>query len=840
MKHTVDFKECLKDSPKFRASLEDAENDIEALEIRLDRLVKQCTTMIDAGKAFSNSSSFFVLGVRDLANYFNDDSLVSTSLSRFAHAMSEMLKYFNILMDQANRSVCKNLNNFIRIDIKKVKETKKLFEKISDDMDAAYIRNSQAAKSKPQECEEANNTLTAMRSCFAHTSLDYVFQVNVLNSKKRFDILDTMLSFMHAQNTFFHQGHDLFQDLETTYMKDIAGQVEELSSKAKVERKEMEERHTLVQQKDLSTSSLLQGEGNLLQTEGYLFKRNSNAFKNYVRRWFSIQDSQLVYRKRTKDTLTVMEDDLRLCTIRQPVDFDRRFCFEVLSPTRSHILQADSDEECQLWVNALNASISHAYKETMHSQDLGDNKRNSSSSSKDSTSTGPPPAEPKPNKARVRMEQLLVIPGNSRCCDCGAPEPRWASINLGITLCIECSGIHRGFGVHMSKVRSITLDTWEPEHLKVMLELGNNVVNRCYEADVDESLAVRAQPDSNRTVRENWIRAKYVQKAFIKKLPGVNKSNMFRKWSVRKKTRRSPARSLIKSSYTEPSFKDSLSSQGGDSLSHSDPDLTSGLMEGGEIGARGAVLSVSNPKYRDSTEVDSDSTTSGDIVFGDENPPPFVAGLNKSLDLESSDESSHDVDDDSSGPGGAGSHTDGDRFTTSWEDMSKLDPNLLLYKASGARNLPVMLEALSNKADPNWVNLEEDGKTPIMRAVQTGSLAACEFLLLNNAKLDRKDKHGRTPLHHATILGHTGQVCQFLKRRADQNAKDNLGKTPLMIAVENANADIVTLLRLAKLNDEMKEADGYLGNPGDETFQDVFRDFTNMASNNPEKLKRKQ
>ncbi|KAI8796058.1 arf-GAP with coiled-coil ANK repeat and PH domain-containing protein 2-like isoform X4 [Biomphalaria glabrata] len=255
MKHTVDFKECLKDSPKFRASLEDAENDIEALESRLDKLVKQCTAMIEAGKMFSNASSGFVVGVRDLANYFNDDTLVSdnakvsTSLSRFAHAMSEMLKYFNILMDQAHRSICKNLNNFIRIDIKKVKETKKLFEKISDDMDAAYIRNSQAPKSKPQECEEANNTLTAMRSCFAHTSLDYVFQVNVLNSKKRFDILDTMLSFMHAQNTFFHQGHDLFRDLETTYMKDIAGQVEELSSKAKIERKEMEERHTLVQQK---------------------------------------------------------------------------------------------------------------------------------------------------------------------------------------------------------------------------------------------------------------------------------------------------------------------------------------------------------------------------------------------------------------------------------------------------------------------------------------------------------------------------------------------------------------------------------------------------------------
>lgn len=52
-----------------------------------------------------------------------------------------------------------------------------------------------------------------------------------------------------------------------------------------------------------------------------------------------------------------------------------------------------------------------------------------------------------------RMQAILSLPGNNACCDCGSPDPRWASINLGITLCIECSGIHRSFGVHLSKVR---------------------------------------------------------------------------------------------------------------------------------------------------------------------------------------------------------------------------------------------------------------------------------------------------------------------------------------------------------------------------------------------------
>ena len=58
--------------------------------------------------------------------------------------------------------------------------------------------------------------------------------------------------------------------------------------------------------------------------------------------------------------------------------------------------------------------------------------------------------------------------------------------------------IFRSFGVHLSKVRSVMLDAWEPELVKVMAELGNDVINRIYEANVDETIAARATPDCNR------------------------------------------------------------------------------------------------------------------------------------------------------------------------------------------------------------------------------------------------------------------------------------------------------------------------------------------------------
>lgn len=47
---------------------------------------------------------------------------------------------------------------------------------------------------------------------------------------------------------------------------------------------------------------------------------------------------------------------------------------------------------------------------------------------------------------------LRGIPGNEKCAECGAPDPEWASLNLGILVCIECSGAHRNLGVHISKV----------------------------------------------------------------------------------------------------------------------------------------------------------------------------------------------------------------------------------------------------------------------------------------------------------------------------------------------------------------------------------------------------
>jgi stromal membrane-associated protein len=74
---------------------------------------------------------------------------------------------------------------------------------------------------------------------------------------------------------------------------------------------------------------------------------------------------------------------------------------------------------------------------------------------------------------KKRLDAMVKKEENRFCADCGCREPRWASANLGIFICLSCSGIHRNLGVHISFVRSFNLDTWKTEQVDKMERLGN-------------------------------------------------------------------------------------------------------------------------------------------------------------------------------------------------------------------------------------------------------------------------------------------------------------------------------------------------------------------------------
>ncbi|KAL1997552.1 hypothetical protein VTN49DRAFT_83 [Thermomyces lanuginosus] len=119
-----------------------------------------------------------------------------------------------------------------------------------------------------------------------------------------------------------------------------------------------------------------------------------------------------------------------------------------------------------------------------------------------------PPDRAAQNQQTVK--NLLKLEANKICADCKRNKhPRWASWNLGVFICIRCSGIHRGMGTHISRVKSVDLDSWTDEQLQNVIKWGNARANKYWEA----KLAPGHIPSEAKI--ENFIRTKYELKRWV-------------------------------------------------------------------------------------------------------------------------------------------------------------------------------------------------------------------------------------------------------------------------------------------------------------------------------------
>ncbi|EXK94418.1 hypothetical protein FOQG_04498 [Fusarium oxysporum f. sp. raphani 54005] len=122
----------------------------------------------------------------------------------------------------------------------------------------------------------------------------------------------------------------------------------------------------------------------------------------------------------------------------------------------------------------------------------------------------PNPAAERAAQNQATIKSLLKLEANKVCSDCKRNKhPRWASWNLGVFICIRCSGIHRGMGTHISRVKSVDLDSWTDEQLQSVLSWGNARANKYWEA----KLAPGHAPSEAKI--ENFIRTKYELKRWV-------------------------------------------------------------------------------------------------------------------------------------------------------------------------------------------------------------------------------------------------------------------------------------------------------------------------------------
>ncbi|WPH03759.1 Hypothetical protein R9X50_00664200 [Acrodontium crateriforme] len=127
---------------------------------------------------------------------------------------------------------------------------------------------------------------------------------------------------------------------------------------------------------------------------------------------------------------------------------------------------------------------------------------------------------------RNLQDLLRSVPGNDRCADCAAKNPGWASWNLGIFLCVRCASLHRKLGTHVSKVKSLTMDSWTGDQVDNMKKTGNLVSNRQFNpSNVKPDIPIDA--DEVEAALERYIRQKYEQRALSggKASPAIRRQN---------------------------------------------------------------------------------------------------------------------------------------------------------------------------------------------------------------------------------------------------------------------------------------------------------------------------
>ncbi|OAL38460.1 hypothetical protein AYO20_02109 [Fonsecaea nubica] len=266
--------------------------------------------------------------------------------------------------------------------------------------------------------------------------------------------------------------------------------------------------------------------------------------------WIVLDQGKLSEYSNWKDKLDLHREpiDLRMASVRIARDAERRFCFEVITPQYKRVYQATTEDEMNNWINAINNALQSAVEaggqvpQQSRKEHVG-REFGQMFSGKSSSQSGPHgyshrsdaggvtrriTVGARPTYTRTSSNSYEENPsklldlirnndhGNQFCADCGsAAKVEWVSLNLGIILCIECGGIHRSLGTHVSKIRSLTLDvhSFTNDIVELLMLIGNRISNMVWEARLDRAL--KPEPNATRDQRLKFITAKYVERAYV-------------------------------------------------------------------------------------------------------------------------------------------------------------------------------------------------------------------------------------------------------------------------------------------------------------------------------------
>ncbi|CAN6238727.1 unnamed protein product [Urochloa humidicola] len=549
----------LEDSPMFRKQVNSLEQLTDELKERCSNLHKGCKRFMGsldeayAGDlSFADSLQAFGAGLDDPISV----AIGGPVMSKFTTAFRELGTYKELLRSQVEHMLSDRLSQFINMDLNGVKDCRRRLDRAAVAYDQAREKFVSVRKgTRAEVVTELEEDLQNAKSTFERCRFNLVHALANIEAKKKYEFLESISAVMDAHLRYFKQGYELLSQMEPfihqvlTYAQQskemavseqdkLAKRIQEFRTQEEIANVRMASNvdtstsgdgiHVVGLQSYKTIEALMQstasGEVQVIK-QGYLFKRPQNTRGEWKRRFFVLDSHGTLYYYGNKGKSEWHHNK----QLKEPIDADEndlRFCFRIISPIKTFTLQAESGADQKDWIQKITGVIASLLNSPFPQQLSYGNpatESNRSASSVDSLSI----EENKSSEGHDDIFNLLRnIPGNDSCAECRSPDPDWASLNLGILICIECSGAHRNLGVHISKVRSLRLDVkvWEPVIMDLFHALGNDYANSIWEAllpkedqGMDESNGAilfieKPKPSDAFSIKERYIQTKYVDK----------------------------------------------------------------------------------------------------------------------------------------------------------------------------------------------------------------------------------------------------------------------------------------------------------------------------------------
>ncbi|XP_069996750.1 rho GTPase-activating protein 26 isoform X19 [Penaeus vannamei] len=376
----LEFKDCLTDSPYFREKLHTHEKELDQTNASIKALIKEVKDLIQAARNLSKAK-------RNLSNNLQrfkfecignsqteDEIVIGGSLREFAQIIDMVEDERERMLDRSYEQIIGPLENFRKEAIGGAKEGRKKFEKQTQKFCQSQERYlNLSTKKDDQVLQEADASVEMEQRHFVHASLDYVFLLQEVQERKKFEFVETLLSYMYSWLTFYHQGHEVFNDC-SPYMRNLQVRVQRTRENFLATRQEsVSLKNKMLEVR--KTKSMDPGNMDKMYTrQGYLFLMEKKAFgttwtKHYClyqkenRVFTMIPYNQIQHKITSTETMV-----LKSCVRRMSDSIDKRFCFDLTAqdkPGVLYTLQALSEEDRKHWMDAMDG------KEPMYAHPSG-------------------------------------------------------------------------------------------------------------------------------------------------------------------------------------------------------------------------------------------------------------------------------------------------------------------------------------------------------------------------------------------------------------------------------------------------------------------------------------